>query len=199
MRVKIIFLHRKIRTNTHRHTQTYLQADVHVPRSPPISSIVLTVRRRATPPKVLWAVISETIPRMAALIENNEGHIEHMVAVVSPFPPSSSLFFPPLAPLLLLRPHTLSPLPPPHSPTHPPTHQPTRPDKSFSQTLPGLLAKMVPKRKDVVKVVVLFRGVDGGGRGSRREGRVGRAANPKSACGGRRPTPLRRALAKVLA
>ena len=36
---------------------------------------------------MLWAVISKTIPWMAALIENNEGHIEHMVAVVSPFPP----------------------------------------------------------------------------------------------------------------
>ncbi|MEQ2162690.1 hypothetical protein GOODEAATRI_022396 [Goodea atripinnis] len=28
---------------------------------------------------------------MAALIENNEGHIEHMVAVLLPFPPSSLL------------------------------------------------------------------------------------------------------------
>lgn len=35
-------------------------------------------------PKVLWTVISKTIPWMTALIENNEGHIEHMVAVVSP-------------------------------------------------------------------------------------------------------------------
>lgn len=43
------------------------------------------------PQKVLWAFISKTIPWMAALIENNEGHIEHMVAVVSPFPPSSLL------------------------------------------------------------------------------------------------------------
>lgn len=34
---------------------------------------------------------------MAALIENNEGHIEHMVAVVSPFPPSSLFFFSPLS------------------------------------------------------------------------------------------------------
>lgn len=48
---------------------------------------------------------------MAALIENNEGHIEHMVAVVSPFPPSS----------LLLSLFSLFPTPP---------------DKGFSQTLP---------------------------------------------------------------
>lgn len=51
-----------------------------------------TGRLCSIPLKVLWAVISKTIPWMAALIENNEGHIEHMVAVVSPFPPSS-LFF----------------------------------------------------------------------------------------------------------
>lgn len=47
-------------------------------------------QRRGTrtpfPPKVLWTVISKTIAWMAALIENNEGHIEHMVAVVSPYP-----------------------------------------------------------------------------------------------------------------
>ncbi len=42
----------------------------------------------AFPPKVLWTVISKTIAWMAALIENNEGHIEHMVAVVSPCPVS---------------------------------------------------------------------------------------------------------------
>lgn len=42
--------------------------------------------RSAHPPKVLWTVISKTIAWMAALIENNEGHIEHMVAVVSPAP-----------------------------------------------------------------------------------------------------------------
>lgn len=42
----------------------------------------------ALPPKVLWTVISKTIAWMAALIENNEGHIEHMVAVVSPCPVS---------------------------------------------------------------------------------------------------------------
>ena len=47
-----------------------------------------TGRLCSIPLKVLWAVISKTIPWMAALIENNEGHIEHMVAVVSPFPPS---------------------------------------------------------------------------------------------------------------
>lgn len=41
---------------------------------------------RAIPLKVLRAVISKTIAWMAALIENNEGHIEHMVAVVSPRP-----------------------------------------------------------------------------------------------------------------
>lgn len=45
-----------------------------------------TGRLHSIPLKVLWAVISKTIPWMAALIENNEGHIEHMVAVVSPFP-----------------------------------------------------------------------------------------------------------------
>lgn len=50
-----------------------------------------TGRLCSIPLKVLWAVISKTIPWMAALIENNEGHIEHMVAVVSPFPPSSLL------------------------------------------------------------------------------------------------------------
>lgn len=48
------------------------------------------LQRRGTrtpfPPKVLWTVISKTIAWMAALIENNEGHIEHMVAVVSPYP-----------------------------------------------------------------------------------------------------------------
>lgn len=42
--------------------------------------------RTPLPPKVLWTVISKTIAWMAALIENNEGHIEHMVAVVSPYP-----------------------------------------------------------------------------------------------------------------
>lgn len=45
-----------------------------------------TGRLYCFPIKELWAVISKTIPWMAALIENNEGHIEHMVAVVSPFP-----------------------------------------------------------------------------------------------------------------
>lgn len=81
---------------------------------------MLTVRRRATPPKVLWAVISETIPRLAALIENNEGHIEHMVAVVSPFPPSSSLFFPPWPPSSSSALTLCLPGSPP--PTHPCTH-----------------------------------------------------------------------------
>lgn len=70
-----------------------------------------TGRLCTIPLKVLWAVISKTIPWMAALIENNEGHIEHMVAVVSPFPPSSLL----LSPSLSL---------------------PTPPDKRFSQTSP---------------------------------------------------------------
>lgn len=57
---------------------------------PPCSSIV-PLEDCALPLKVLWAVISKTIPWMAALIENNEGHIEHMVAVVSPFSPFLSL------------------------------------------------------------------------------------------------------------
>lgn len=111
-----------------------------------------------------------------------------MVAVVSPFPPSSSLFSP-------------LPSPPPPPPSHfvslalhdsPPT---TYPDKSFSQTLPGLLAKMVPKRKDVVKVVVLFQGVGGlvWGAHAAVTGRASRSSSQsQSACGGRRPTPLRR-------
>lgn len=57
---------------------------------PPCSSIV-PLEDCALPLKVLWAVISKTIPWMAALIENNEGHIEHMVAVVSLFSPFLSL------------------------------------------------------------------------------------------------------------
>lgn len=63
-------------------------------------SIVSVEDCAAVPLKVLWAVISKTIPWMAALIENNEGHIEHMVAVVSLSPPSSSLLLlsPPLSP-----------------------------------------------------------------------------------------------------
>lgn len=52
-----------------------------------------TIRLYCFPLKELWAVISKTIPWMAALIENNEGHIEHMVAVVSPFPLSPFFSF----------------------------------------------------------------------------------------------------------
>lgn len=74
---------------------------------------------------------------MAALIENNEGHIEHMVAVVSPFPPSSRFFF--LSSLTLCL---------PGSPRLPQT-------KGFGRTLPEP-GKDARQRKDVVKVVVLF-------------------------------------------
>lgn len=65
-------------------------------------------RLSSIPVKVLWAVISKTIPWMAALIENNEGHIEHMVAVVSPpcFPPPLRLFSPALTLCLSLFPQT---------------------------------------------------------------------------------------------
>ncbi len=56
-------------------------------RLPGISLILRSGKRcAALPAKVLWTVISKTIAWMAALIENNEGHIEHMVAVVSPCP-----------------------------------------------------------------------------------------------------------------
>lgn len=88
------------RTMSHTHTRTYV--DTHAPNSHPARPAQL---EDGVPflAKVLWAVISKTIPWMAALIENNEGHIEHMVAVVSPFPPSSLFFFFPLLS------HTLSP------------------------------------------------------------------------------------------
>lgn len=72
---------------THKHVSTCTR---------PFATLLVhrATRRLCTIPlKVLWAVISKTIPWMAALIENNEGHIEHMVAVVSPFPPSSLLHF----------------------------------------------------------------------------------------------------------
>lgn len=65
------------------------------PPSPPLDTLLVhraTGRLCSILLKVLWAVISKTIPWLAALIENNEGHIEHMVAVVSPFPPSFLLF-----------------------------------------------------------------------------------------------------------
>lgn len=75
-------------------------------------SIVSVEDCAAVPLKVLWAVISKTIPWMAALIENNEGHIEHMVAVVSLSPPLHLSFS--CLPL--------SPLPP---------------EKRFCQTLPN--------------------------------------------------------------
>lgn len=70
---------------THKHN-----AQVHLPPCSPVHRAI--GRLCSIPLKVLWAVISKTIPWMAALIENNEGHIEHMVAVESPFPPSSLLF-----------------------------------------------------------------------------------------------------------
>lgn len=68
---------------------------------------------------------------MAALIENNEGHIEHMVAVVSPFPPSS-LFFS----LTLCLPLS-----------------PQLPQTKGSVKLCLSQAKICGKRKDIVKVV----------------------------------------------
>ena len=106
--------HTHTHTHTHAHTHTHTHVDT---RTCPLATLLVhraTGRLCSIPLKVLWAVISKTIPWMAALIENNEGHIEHMVAVVSPFPPSSLLFSPSL---------TLS-------------LSPTPPDKRFSQTLP---------------------------------------------------------------
>ena len=106
--LKKMYSNKQTHTHTHTHTDT---------RTCPLATLLVhraTGRLCSIPLKVLWAVISKTIPWMAALIENNEGHIEHMVAVVSPFPPSSLLFSPSL---------TLS-------------LSPTPPDKRFSQTLP---------------------------------------------------------------
>lgn len=111
---------------------THTRGHARTPRSPPPLVHRVTGRLCSIPLKVLWAVISKTIPWMAALIENNEGHIEHMVAVVSPFPPSS---------LSLLN--------------------STPPDKRFSQTLPAPTKDLCGKlggvgAKDIVKVVLSF-------------------------------------------
>lgn len=94
-----------------------------------------TGRLCSIPLKVLWAVISKTIPWMAALIENNEGHIEHMVAVVSPFPPSS------LSLLLCL----------PLSPQLPQTKGSVKLCHSQAK-----IRVASGKRKDIVKVVLFF-------------------------------------------
>ena len=77
-------------TDTHTHTLTHTHTHSHTHTR---ELGALAVRGARGGLKVLWAVISKTIPWMAALIENNEGHIEHMVAVVSPFPPFFFFFF----------------------------------------------------------------------------------------------------------
>ena len=124
-------------THTQTHTVKYMKARTR-PLATPLSHRA-TGRLCSIPLKVLWAVISKTIPWMAALIENNEGHIEHMVAVVSPFPPSSLLFSLPLSLCMSLSPQL--------------------PQTKGSGKLCLSQAKICvarAKRKDIVKVVLFF-------------------------------------------
>lgn len=119
-------------------TQTNIHTHECVTRLLPLATLLVhrtTGRLCSIPVKVLWTVISKTIPWMAALIENNEGHIEHMVAVAPPLSPSSLLFSLSLGVYL------------------------SSPDKRFSQTLPPPskdLCGKSKKRKDIVKVVLFF-------------------------------------------
>lgn len=83
--------------NTQAHTQTHTHTpQVHLPPNlsiMPLCFFIFFLWR-------CWAVISKTTARMAALIENNEGHIEHMVGVVSPPPPPLSFLLLSLCPCL---------------------------------------------------------------------------------------------------